>query len=158
MKLSRKSHQQLENFFRDYFNDKDLKLPDVELFVKRGAGLITKVFKIYGITFGQFIFIRDDFLYRNERAQLCISKDLLVHELTHVLQYKKLGWFRFFYTYLKSYWRALKQKEKWDLAARNQSYLEIPHEVEARDCSAKFLEWTRKVNSEKRKMRIHQEF
>jgi hypothetical protein len=141
MKLSRKSHQKLELFFREYYKDADLKLPDVELFVKRGAGFITELFKIYGITFGQFIFIRKDFLYRNGDNELCIQKGLLAHELAHVLQYRKLGWFRFFYTYLKGYWTALKQKERWDLAARNQAYAEIPHEVEARDCAEKFLEW-----------------
>jgi hypothetical protein len=141
MRLSRKSHRKLEFFFREYFNESDLKLPDVELFVKRGAGLITGLFKIYGITIGQYIFIRADFLYRNENQELCIAKELLAHELTHVLQYQKLGFFRFFYTYLKGYWLALKQKEKWDLAARNRAYLEIPHEIEARQCAAKFLEW-----------------
>lgn len=149
MKLSPKSHQQLELFFRDYFADENLKLPRVELFVKRGASLITKVFKIYGITFGQYIFIRADLLYRNQKAELCVSKDLITHELTHVMQYQKLGWFRFFYTYLKGYWSALRQKKRWDLAARHQAYLEIPHEIEARDCAAKFLEWKKKKKMEK---------
>ena len=152
MKLSRKSHQRLERFFRDYFGDEELTLPQVDLYIKRGAGLITKVFKIYGITFGQYIFIRPDFLYRNENRELCISKELLAHELAHVLQYQKLGWFRFFYTYLKAYFAALRRKEKWNPAAREQAYLEIPHEIEARDCASKFMQWMSKeliVESEK---------
>ena len=151
MRLSRKSHRKLESFFREHFKQEDLRLPEVDLFVKRGAGIITQVLKIYGITFGQFVFIRADFLYRNENHELCISKELLAHELTHVLQYEKLGWFRFFYTYLKGYWTALKRKENWGLAARNQAYLEIPHEVEARECAAKFLEWIAKNENGKMK-------
>ena len=44
----------------------------------------------------------------------------------------------FFYTYLKGYWQALRAKEKWDFNSRMEAYLEIPHEVEARICAAKW--------------------
>jgi hypothetical protein len=152
MRLSRKSHERLETFFRDFYGEEELKLPRVDLYVKRGAGLITEVFKIYGITFGKYIFIKSDLLYRNEKGELCVSKELLAHELTHVLQYQKLGWFRFFYTYLKGYWLALKEKEKWDSAARQRAYLEIPHEIEARRCAAKFMEWMSKMENGKLKI------
>lgn len=147
MKLSRKSHDQLEKFFREYFHDEKLNLPEIELYAKRGAWLITKIFKIYGVTFGRHIFIKPDLLYWNLNRQLCISKELLAHETAHVLQYQKLGWLLFFYTYLKGYLRALRQKEKWDFNSRQESYLEIPHEVEARVCAAKFTEWSGKVKN-----------
>jgi hypothetical protein len=148
MKISRSAHRQLEVFFREYFRDDKLNLPEIELYARRGAWLITKIFKIYGITFGRYIFVKPDLTSRSVNRQLYISKELLAHETTHVLQYQKLGWILFFYTYLKGYLRALRQKEKWDFNSRHESYLEIPHEVEARICAAKFVEWTEKPENE----------
>lgn len=147
MKLSENSHQQLETFFREYFGDDKLRLPDVEVYGRGVAGAITKALKIYGITIGSRMFVRPDVLTRNLKDQLCISNELLAHELTHVVQYQKLGFFGFLYTYLKGYWKALKKKEKWDFNSRREAYLAIPHEVEARDCAAKYMEWKQKVNS-----------
>lgn len=147
MKLSRTTHQQLELFFREYFGDDKLKLPRVEVFIKGGAGLITKALKIYGITLGRYMFIKPDQLVRRLNRPPYISKELLAHEMTHVLQYQKLGWIRFFYTYLKGYWQALKGKKKWDSDSRREAYLEIPHEVEARECAAKFIQWTKKTEN-----------
>ena len=46
MRLSGKSHQQLETFFREYFNDDKLQLPDVEVYGRGVAGIITKALKI----------------------------------------------------------------------------------------------------------------
>lgn len=152
MKLSRKSHQQLECFFREYFIDEKLTLPDFELYAKKVSSLITQMLKIHGITLGRNVFIKPEILNRNADRQLSIPKDLLAHEATHVLQYQKLGRFRFLYTYLKGYWNALKVKEKWDFDSRRDAYLEIPHEIEARECAAKFLEWVKKKDDGKRKM------
>jgi hypothetical protein len=151
MRLSRKSHDQLETFFRYYFQDENLRLPRIELFGRGFARLLAKVLSIYGITFGRFIFIRPALLSRNENDELCIPKELMAHEAAHALQYQRLGWLRFFYTYLKGYWQALRKKEKCDLNARMQAYLEIPHEVEARACAAAFIEWSSKMENGKRK-------
>src|SRR6476661_5001317 len=103
MKLSPNTHRQLESLFRMYFDDENLKLPEIELYVRRGARIVAKILSIYGITFGRFMFIQPDLLYRNSDLELCISKELLAHEATHVLQYQRLGWFRFFFNYLKGY-------------------------------------------------------
>ena len=149
MKLSRKAHYLLERFFREHFNDAELKLPEIELYSNGGARLVTKILKIYGITFGRFIFIKPELISRNRDQLLCISRELLAHETTHVLQYQKLGAILFLYTYLKAYFRALRKKKKWDFSSRQDSYLEIPHEVEARMCGRKFIEWLEKTDNEK---------
>jgi hypothetical protein len=150
MRLSREAHHLLESFFREYFGDENLKLPPISLFGKGLVGFFTRKFKIHGITIGRHVFITPIVMTRNSKEQLCISRELLAHEATHVLQFQKLGWKRFFYSYLMSYWKSLRKKEKWDLYARTEAYLEIPQEVEARQCAAEFVEWMRKVEREKR--------
>lgn len=149
MRLSKNSRLELEDFFRKFYEDENLKLPEIEIYARRGSRLVTKLTSVLAITFGSFIFVKPDLITRDAKNALCISKELLAHEIAHVLQYRKLGWFGFVYTYLKGYWKALKTKEKWDFNSRTQAYLEIPHEVEARTCAVEFIEWRRKVKSEK---------
>ncbi len=62
----------------------------------------------------------------------------------HVIQYKKVGFVKFLYKYLRDYWVNLRKKEKWNAASRRTAYLEIPFEIEARDAAQKFLEWKEK--------------
>lgn len=142
MKLAPETHKQLESFFREWTGDERLKLPEIELYVKRGAGFVTKVLKIYGITFGRFVFINPKAVSRDSNGRLGISKELLAHETAHVMQYRKLGWIRFFYSYLHDYWKSLRRRKKWDARSRHEAYLEISHEREAREIAARFVEWS----------------
>jgi len=142
MRLSRETHQKLESFFCQCFEDSKLKLPEIEIYARGGARLLTSVLSVDGLTLGRRIFIKPDLARRHGRRNLCVPKILLAHEIAHVLQYQKLGFFRFLYTYFKSYFRALKNKKRWNFISRGQAYLEIPHEVEARQISAEFIEWT----------------
>jgi len=141
MYLAKSSHEKFEEFYREFFDERNISLPQIEIYARRGASLITKLLNINGITFGRRIFIRPQLITRSEDARLRAPKALIAHELAHVLQYQRLGFFKFFYTYLKGYWQALKLKEKWDLNSRIEAYLEIPHEVEARQFAADFLDW-----------------
>lgn len=141
MKLARSTHQLLEEFFREYFADEKIELPPINLFARRGAKVMTKLLKIHGITFGSRILITPELLFRNDRKLLCVDKQLLAHEATHVLQYRRQGFFRFFYTYLKSYWKELRARKRWDFAARYEAYRAIPQEIEAREAAAAFMEW-----------------
>lgn len=84
------------------------------------------------------------FVSRNRKNQKKLPEDLIVHEITHVIQYKKAGFGKFFYIYLRDYWRNLRKKRKWDSASRRNAYLEIPFEIEAREAAQKFLEWNEK--------------
>lgn len=149
MKLARDTHRLLEDFFREYFADEKIELPPITLFGRRGAGFLTKLLKIHGITFGSRIFILPDLFFRNEKKLLCLDKELLAHEATHVLQYRRQGFLKFFHTYLKSYWQELRRLGKWDFAARYEAYRAIPQEAEARRAAAAFMEWleNRKIKS-----------
>ena len=141
MYLAKSSHEKFEEFYRDFFDDRQASVPKIEIYARRGANLITKLLNVNGITLGRRIFIRPQLITRSKDARLCVPKALIAHELAHALQYQRLGFFKFFYTYLKGYRQALKSKEKWDLNARTEAYLEIPHEVEARQFAADFLAW-----------------
>lgn len=141
MRLSRTSHERFELFLREFFEDETLRLPPINIYAKSGAKIFTKVFKLNGITLGRSILIDPKFTWRDGNLRLCASKSLIAHELAHAWQYHKLGFFRFMYVYLKSYWEALKKKETWDFDARTQAYMEIPLEAEAREFAEKYLEW-----------------
>ncbi len=141
MKLASKTHRLLEGFFREFFGDDKLSLPEIEIYAGRGARLFTKILKVHGITFGSVIFIKPDLMRRNDGRRLCIPKELLAHEATHVLQYQKSGFFKFLYTYLRHYFTGLTRQKRWDFNSRAMAYLQIPHEVEARRCGSKFVEW-----------------
>ncbi|HRH45101.1 MAG TPA: DUF4157 domain-containing protein [Pyrinomonadaceae bacterium] len=143
MKLSRETHFQLQVFFRKYFDDNNLQLPAVEIYVNRGAGFITKILSVHGITIGRHIFIKPQIAKYDERKLLTISKNLLAHEVTHVVQYQQLGFFGFLFKYTKDYLLILRGKKKWDALSRNQAYWEIPHEIEARDAAQEFEKWVR---------------
>lgn len=148
MKLSRELHFQLENFFREFFADADLRLPEIEIYCNRGARLVTKIISVHGITIGRFIFIKPDLICRDDSFRLCISKNLLAHETTHVLQYQKLGTLKFLYQYFKSYFVNLRDKKKWNFDARMSAYLDIPFEEEARAGGADFVEWLAKQKAQ----------
>ena len=86
-------------------------------------------------------------IYRNSDNQICLSKKLLVHEITHVLQYQKEGFFGFLVNYFKEYLTGIKRRKKWDSISRMYAYLDIPHEIEARDSASKFIKWFSSLKS-----------
>lgn len=144
MKLSRGAHQKFEKFFREYFRDENLRLPEIQIYCRRGARVFTRILMVEGIAFGRHIFIKPNYLRRDENGRLTADKDLLAHELAHTLQYRRHGSLGFFYFYLRGFFGALRRKRKWDLQSRVEAYLEIPHEIEARDCAAAFLRFDRR--------------
>jgi Domain of unknown function (DUF4157) len=141
MFLAKDAHEKFEEFYREFFDERDRSMPKINIYARRGADLITRILNINGITFGRRIFIRPQLITSSDDGLWRAPKALIAHELAHVLQYQRLGFIKFFYTYLKGYWQALKKKEKWDANARMQAYLEIPHEIEARQFAADFLAW-----------------
>jgi hypothetical protein len=143
-KLAASSSKTIEAFFREYLEDENFCLPEIYFYNGRIAGLITSGFHIGGITFGKRILIFPPLIGRNRENNLRMSADLLVHEITHVLQYKREGFLRFFYLYLKSYRQNLKGKKKWDSPTRRQAYLEIPLELEAVKTTNAFMLWKEK--------------
>ncbi len=143
MKLAQGSHQKLEIFFREHLNDKDFRLPKIRLYVGKISRLFTKIVKVHGITFGGRIFILPKFLTINQENLFILPEKLVAHEVTHVVQYRREGFVKFFYKYLTNFWKNLWTKEKWDVDSRQEAYLEIPFEIEAREVAAKFVEWNK---------------
>jgi len=132
MRLSAETHREVEEFFRRHTGDAGLRLPPIEIHAGRLADVLTRSNGISGITFGRHVFVRSGMVRRDGAGRATIHGRLLVHEAAHVLQYARDGYFRFFRTYLRDYWRGLRQCGRWDRHARNACYLAITQEREAR--------------------------
>lgn len=65
-------------------------------------------------------------LFANSREE--VSETLYRHELEHVYQVERLGWLRFYLTYLKHYFAFRKKGMSHQVA-----YLSNPFEIEARE-------------------------
>lgn len=146
MKLSPGSHRKLEMFFREYLQTEDFKLPPIYFYFGNFTHAMTRLIKVNGITFGRRIFILPELISLNASRRRRIPEDLAAHEIMHVIQYRRNGFIKFLYVYLRDYWRNLRRREKWDSASRRLAYLEIPFEIEARDAAQKFLEWKEKLD------------
>jgi hypothetical protein len=144
MYLAKDAHAKFEEFYKEFFDEETGGVPKIKIYARRGAGFITKILNVNWITVGRRIFIRPHLTKFADDARLYAPKALIAHELAHVLQYQQLGFVKFFYTYLRDYFRILKTKKKWDFNARMEAYLEISHEIEARRFAAEFLEWLEK--------------
>lgn len=143
MKLAESSHKKLEEFFKEHLQDQEFQLPVIYFYAGRFTKMFTWIIKVHGITFGRRIYIRPALISVNTANNLKLSENLAAHEIAHVLQYKKHGFIGFFYIYLKSFWGNLWEKRKWDLFSRQEAYLEIPFEVEARSIASSFEIWNR---------------
>ena len=144
MKLSEKSHRKIESFFRDFLDNDDFILPEVEFYGGKFTQFLTTKLNIEGITIGKRIFIFPAQFWRSKSKLLRLSEELVVHEIAHVLQYRREGFVKFLYKYLGDYWRNLRRLKKWDGFSRHLAYLEIPFEAEAREITRKYLKWTLK--------------
>ncbi|MCY7376843.1 MAG: hypothetical protein LH472_12860 [Pyrinomonadaceae bacterium] len=141
MKLAAASHQKLEAFFREYLDDENFRLPVIYFYAGRFTGILTDLIGVHGITFGKRIFIKPRFVSLDKNNLPQLPADLTAHEIAHVLQYEREGFIKFFYKYLSDYRRNLRKFEKRDVYSRQQAYLEIPFEIEARCAAAQFVEW-----------------
>ena len=109
MKLSEKSHQKIEEFFRDYLKNDEFKLPEVRFYGGKLTRFLTSAMKIEGITIGKRVYIFPENFWRCENQKLRLDEELVVHEITHVLQYRREGFFGFLKLYFKSYYGNLRQ-------------------------------------------------
>jgi hypothetical protein len=145
MKLALASHQKVENFFREYFANKELCLSHFHIYSGFWARLITKTFKLNGITLGKHVFIDPAFVTRDAETGLLIAPfKLIVHEATHVLQYQRLGFLGFLFSYLKEWFAFIRLRQSSDLETRWQAYYAISHETEARDAAEAYTLWNEK--------------
>ena len=142
--MAESSHRKLESFFREYLDDKSFRLPSINIYAGNFTRLLTQTIKVAGITFDRSIFVLPELLSVNEKNQLKLSEELVAHEIAHVLQYRREGFLRFLYKYLRDYRANLRKMKKRDIDSRRRAYLEIPFEIEAREVARKFVEWNGK--------------
>jgi hypothetical protein len=143
MKLSENSRQKIEEFFREHLADESFRLPEIYFYGGKFTHYLTSRLKTEGLTIGRRIYIFPENFRLCENQKLWLDEKLVVHEITHVLQYDREGFFGFLRLYIKSYYSNLRKKEKRDLYARAQAYLEIPFEIEARQAASKFAAWSK---------------
>lgn len=79
-----------------------------------------------GMTLGRFVL-----LTRDDPADRTGARELVAHELVHVVQYREMGTPRFLWRYVTAYVRNLRR-----LRSHRQAYLAIPVEEAARDAAA----------------------
>ena len=140
MRLAENSSEIIESFFREYLNDEDFELPKINFFAGKLASVISTFLRIQGITIGKSILISPNSIIL-ENNKKTTSKTLIVHEIAHVLQYRREGFFRFLYKYFRSYLGNFRKKRDWSPISRLEAYLEIPFEIEARKVADDFVKW-----------------
>jgi hypothetical protein len=147
MLLAVESHEHLEGFLREHFNDPALRLPPLFFYRSRLLGWIVGVFNLGAITFGRRIFVLPEYVRRDAQGRLTISGGLAAHEATHVLQYERSGFAGFLIRYLRGYWRALRAQKRWHSAARQTAYLAISEESEARAAEKAYAAWSEQLRA-----------
>lgn len=149
MQLAESSRRKIEEFYREFTGDETFRLPRIHFYVGRFSHFFTTLISVSGITFGRRIFILPQHLSLNRQNQKKLPEVLVVHEIAHVLQYRREGFIRFFYKYLRDYLRNLPRNEKWSPDVRRQAYLNIPFEIEARRAGEEYLAWKDKKQDSK---------
>ena len=149
MKLSEESRAEMEAFLRWQLADEGLRLPPVSIYAGWFARLlVTKLLGVGAITFGRHVFVAPSLVRRSEGGRFVMPGRLLAHELAHVMQYESKGWLRFFYDYLKGYFRGLLKGRRWDALGRMNAYLAIAEERAAREVEHAYAEFRRTVRGE----------
>ena len=146
MRLAQSSKSRLEKFFSEYLEDENFSLPAINFYYGKFTAFLVKLINIEGITIGRRVFIKPQNVTLNSKSKPKLPEILAAHEIVHVLQYQRLGFFRFLTKYLRDYYKNLRLMKKWDLNARHQAYLEIPFEIEARKIADEFVRWNKKFN------------
>lgn len=149
MRLFEKSHLKIERFFQEYLEDKEFNLPNIEFYAGNFTQFFTARLKIEGITIGRRVFILPEQFWRSDTNKLRLGERLVVHEIAHVLQYRREGFIKFLYKYLVEYCRNLRKLKSLDAFSRQMAYYEIPFEREARETEKKYVEWKQAQKQQK---------
>ncbi|HEY0097319.1 MAG TPA: DUF4157 domain-containing protein [Pyrinomonadaceae bacterium] len=141
MRLAEESQARLEQFFRWYEGDEQLRLPLIFIHAGFLSHRMARVLRSAAFTVGRHIFVSQVYVERDERGQLTIRGGLLAHEATHVRQFQREGFLPFLYNYLREYVTFLFRTGKLNAMARRAAYEQITREREAREVEAAYLEW-----------------
>ncbi len=138
--LSDSSARVVTEFFREHLDDPAFELPRVNFSTGRTASVVARVLRVHGITIGRLVIIAPHLVEQTD-GRTILPRDLIVHETTHVLQYREYGFVPFLWKYFGDYFRNLRREGNYGLKARNAAYLAIPFEVEARQTAFEFVRW-----------------
>ncbi|MBK8149170.1 MAG: DUF4157 domain-containing protein [Acidobacteria bacterium] len=138
--LSSTSHQLIEAFFREHLGDAMFELPKTYIAAGRVARVAAAALRIQGITIGPLVFIAPALLERTG-GRITLPRDLVVHEIAHVVQYRRHGFFGFLWKYFGDYLRNIRKQGNWSAKSRHAAYLAIPFEIEARQTAYEFVRW-----------------
>jgi hypothetical protein len=141
MKLSASTRGELEEFFREFLGDANLRLPPVRIHAGRAAGWLTRRAGIDAITLGHRVFVAPHHLRRARVDASVMSGRLLAHEVAHLLQAARVGLATFLFAYLREYLRGMRRAARWDSAAHWRAYSEISFEREAREAERAYVAW-----------------
>ena len=141
MKLSSAAHRHIEEFYREYLGDENLKLPPIAIYSGRIAEFLTRIGRVGAITLGRRMFVRRTRIASDEKNRLLMSRRLLAHEAMHAIQYQRAGFVGFFISYLREFWHELRRIGKWDAEARMNAYLAMRQEREARAAEEAYEIW-----------------
>lgn len=138
MRLAESSLQELEEFFRESLTETGLRLEEVSFHAGWFAHWFVRIIRVNGITLGRHIFLTPQ---GRVEGRLSMPATLAVHEICHVIQYERRGFFGFLASYLSGYFHGLRAVGKLDSASRRQAYLALADEVEAQETESAFLRW-----------------
>jgi hypothetical protein len=138
--LSANSEKLVTEFFREYLGEPDFVLPRVVFATGATAGMTVRLLGVRGITIGRFVVVAPG-LPGLDASGAKLPRDLVVHEIAHVIQYRSNGFFRFLYVYFRDYLGNLKKEGGARRKARHAAYLAIPFEIEARQTAREFERW-----------------
>ncbi len=138
--LSKTSHSLIEEFFRDYLGDSDFELPTVHFATGYAARFAAAVLRIQGLTIGPLVLIAPALLDRIDERTI-LPRDLVVHEIAHVIQYRQFGLFGFLRRYFGAYLANIRKEGSFSAKTRHAAYLAIPFEIEARQTAYDFVRW-----------------
>lgn len=111
MRLSAAAQKHIEEFYREYLLDDDLKLPPIRVYCGWLATLVTGISRVGAITFGSHILVTRRRIHTDEVHRLLMPAKLLAHETMHVLQYRRAGIAGFLFSYSSGFWRELRRKK-----------------------------------------------
>ncbi|MEZ5306878.1 MAG: DUF4157 domain-containing protein [Pyrinomonadaceae bacterium] len=141
MKLSEGSRTIFRRFLEQGMETSADRLPDVRVYSRGGATILTRLLLVDGITIGRRVFIDRNYTYRDSQGRLKVSRSLFAHELAHVLQYQREGLLKFLFIYFRDFWRIFRAKKKWNTRNWFEAYQAIPFEIEAREFAVRFRHW-----------------
>ena len=147
MRLTAEGQAHVEGFLGMHLGVEGLRLPPVFIHCGRTARVITGVLRVGAITLGAHVFVAPSWVARDRDGGVRMPGWLAVHELVHVVQFRRAGAARFLWAYLSGYVRAFGRERRFRLATHRVAYQAIAQEVEAYGAEEAYRAWPGRVET-----------